>query len=312
MLVSHNDFVGELAIASVDTAPVMEKLNLIIANREPEIMTDLYGIDRYNELIFLNESIKSEIAIKTSLSKDDTGIFYVNNSLELSEVDQELNNISVEDLANDLSAISSPFGTNLPLLSDYLRTSAILADGSDSVWIRFDAQDNNGSLGTVFLNELFQVKLSSPESFGFTDTFVSLQDIIEASELKQAKIKSIGFTFDAAPEKRILKSIIFNDDTYIFALKDSVSFVLNYVKKIVSHYVWYWYSRDLHTLTSGWGETKGKGENATVADASLKQSKVWNEMSEMIFKGKTYPYWDSVCNWHFYHSKYAPINILNF
>lgn len=312
MLVSHIDFVGELSIASVDTPPVMEKLNLLIENREPEIMIDLYGLEKYNQLIFLNESIKSEIMIKTSESKNDTGIFYVNNSLELGEIDQELNNISVEDLANDLSAISSPFGDNLPLLSDYLRTSAILANGSNSVWIRFDAQDNVGPLGSVFINELFQVKLSSPESFGFIDTFVPLQDLIEASELKQAKIKSIGFTFDAAPEKRILQSIVFKDETYIFAMKESVNFVLKYIKKIVSHFVWYWYSRDLHTLTSGSGEAKGKSENATVADASLKQSKIWNEMSNMIFKGRHYPYWDNICNWHFYHSKYAPINILNF
>lgn len=44
-------------------------------------------------------------------------------------------------------------------------------------------------------------------------------------------------------------------------------------------YIYYWFQRNNATFTSVQGEVKGKSENSTNADISLKLMRCWNEMS---------------------------------
>lgn len=63
----------------------------------------------------------------------------------------------------------------------------------------------------------------------------------------------------------------------------------------IANYVYYYFTRDMATLTANLGEVKPKGENASFASPIAKQVRAWNEMVDFVWKFEldtdVYPEW---------------------
>jgi hypothetical protein len=99
------------------------------------------------------------------------------------------------------------------------------------------------------------------------------------------------------------------------------------LKKAIACYVYYYYMRDLETLTTSLGEQKPQTENSTQASGINKQVSAWNSMVIRVRKiydylyanTETYPTWDNNYQYGYYDSRSRwirndltnPINTLN-
>jgi hypothetical protein len=59
---------------------------------------------------------------------------------------------------------------------------------------------------------------------------------------------------------------------------DATPDAVNYTSSLTAHYVYYYWSRNQATLTTGVGEADGQTENATRTDSMRKQVKAYNDM----------------------------------
>lgn len=329
MLVDHTIFSGELNIAQLETTPVSDKVDLFIKNREPEVLRDVFGDDGYKLLLELNTVGLPSISVKTSTSEDGKGKFYVDNAAQLDLITQEPNGISfVSESPYDLVISCKPGYPDLPL-SDYLRTASLTS--TDGVSQMFECYDINGSLGKVIIDSDRHCFIEDPSLWGLNplDFQFTYDEMIEISDDASAMCNGYGFVVNVSYEKNSIYKSTFLTDTYYFYDHDIVSQILKDAKFIAASFIWYWYSRDLNSFMSAMGTARGKAENAEPVDPAGSQAKIWNEMSDCIYKYVTpnnrshirymYNIWRSLLpnqefqnNWRNIVSKYKKINVLNF
>lgn len=299
-LLTHEDFVGSISIAQIDTEPVFELLQTFINSREPEILIDLFGIDGYRNLILMDKSILSSVQMQAGSLFND-GVFYANILIsEWMKIHQHNDDIYIDNLANQLIAKSADITSDYPKLSDVLRNHDI--SGSSGVWMVLDVFNSSGDLGSVFINSNLDVRLSNPSAW--PAPINTIDDLYNNS--LNVDIKAFGFAIDADSGHQRIKSLLFNGDLYSFASAEYSELVLKTAKKIAAHFIWYWYSRNKQTLTTSSGEMRQKSENSEPAGQADKQAMVWNEMSRMI------KYIGIKRHHCLINGKYAPINDLNF
>lgn len=299
-LLTHSDFVGPVAVASVDVDYVYEALQIFIDQREPEVMTDLFGVDGYKNLLIMNDAIMSSVHVTSSGVIGD-GIFYVDSLLQWAKVKQHLYDIHIENLESPLIVKSAQITQNNPDLKTNLINAAFR--GGSGIWLAYEVFDANGDLGFVYVNENKEIILTDPSSWMLTNN--TIDDLIAESISRSAKIRSFGFYIEANAGDQRLQSIAIDGVLYSFADAQSTKLLLDDVKKIASHFVWYWYSRGKQSLTTVSGEMRQKSENAEPVGQADKQMSVWNDMSRMIRNMHHH----KICKWN---RKYAPINDLNF
>lgn len=311
MLVSHTDFVGLLTIASIDTAPVMENLNLSIKQREPEVLTDVYGTRGYLNLLELNSAVIGEIDVLIANPVVGTGIFYVNSIVEKLKLNQGLGGIVVDAGVGPVSAMAFADPSD-DSLSNFLRSSSFYnQDINLNAFMTYECFDQTGSLGIVHVDKLFQCKIDSPGLWGIVDTNISLDDLISLSDSKQAKFSKFGFTLGYDNNLSFLPGIKFKGQLFFLGDKNSLENYIDHAKKISTRYIWYWYSRQINSKTTVSGETRLKFENSYVVDPAEKQVQIWNEMHDLIFHD-CMPYFREGLNKFDLRCKYAKINVLNF
>jgi hypothetical protein len=86
-------------------------------------------------------------------------------------------------------------------------------------------------------------------------------------------------------------------------------------KSLIANYVYYWYSRNNATITSGAGEVVDKTDNAARVSPAIKQATAWNEMVDSIYDliwflqdhSSVYPEWKQDYNYYGYCS---PVGML--
>lgn len=64
--------------------------------------------------------------------------------------------------------------------------------------------------------------------------------------------------------------------------KEWMGFANSRKKSLIANYVYYWYTRDQVTQTTGVGESATKTENAVRVSPAGKQTRAWNEMVNWI------------------------------
>lgn len=325
MLVTINDFVGQISVAQVDSLPVRENLELFIKQREPEILTDILGSELYDYVLTANENIKSGLLplISVAQSGDIHSLnkFYVSSYQDLVKIKQAYKAIYInpDTLPLTASIIPYPDGSE-PLLSDivsnsYIKSGSLGSDGVlNSFRMVFDAIDENGSLGRVFIDELFSVEIDSPELWGVIDTSLSLTELLTISGAKNAKLKSYGFQSKTSQSVESISVMKIGENEFRFFSVDFFVGLIERLKKIASNYIWYYFSRDQDSLNTSSGQARPVSENAVLANPAYKQAIVWNEMVDLIYKNDSYSviaYSSEIhgCEMMF---KYSKINHLNF
>lgn len=309
MLVNYKVFEGFLSIASVETPPVLSKVNLFINQREPEILGDIFGHMYKEYLSKIDIENMPTFQIIGGSIPDKKGVFVVDNAEELSSIIQREFSFIVQSLS-DITIRSKPF-LNSPKLADYIRSSKIESNGD--VWMYYDCMEGQNSLGKVFINSLFECKIEYPALWGVVDSDVSFSDLISITGAKNALISEYGFLHEYKGSISRVYEATFGPDYFFFMDPD---FAI-WARDIAARFVWYWYSRDLNSLMANSGTARTKTENAHQVDPAQKQAEVWNDMHDLIFSSGKNRTGCPISQLNIFcckktKKKYDKINILNF
>ena len=265
MLINSSYFTGDLNIPNAMSPDVASSLNALISKREKEYLTRLLGYELYTALMVgIVQPTISQRFKDILIGQEYTGYNGQTHRWE------GLIASSVDNTQTSLSVVKEIFFT--------VGTTGAPLDGS------------NTYVNTALANRIYTV---SQRGLGMFECLLP-----DNSNLATAEIvcnPTGGFTF--------LKGYTFSgSDKYLITLANPIITTIDQSVALapsspIADYCYYYWLAQKHTLTSGIGQVKAKGQNSVVVTEKYKACAAWNSMVDksahlyymLHNSGTTYP-----------------------